>query len=388
MAGVFKRNGIRIPAAVMAIALAVSLCACSDRGKQRDEWLENAALDAEETPEELYEKALKEDILVVYSVSTRVTQTKDAFEAAYPGLSVEVKDMRSPNLIETVVENYESGRTDCDVILCNDNSGDFKDKVADKGIAVPYIPASIKPKLKEGSTGGMTSFLNEAELLFYNGSLYDSCPIENIWELTEEKYAGRIYMPNPLHSFSTYAFCGATFENADALAKAFRDYSGEELSIPGGSSAAQVFWEKVSPGIVFTNSSDEVMEAIGTGEADFGIMVSSKMRYKSLGYDMEPVNKLEPFSGCKTSFSVMIARNSKNINTAKLFIYFLMGEENGKGEGYKPFSTDGTWSVRVDVPDGSGVSMENMDLLTPDQDYLIENRSFFEEFWKRMISGT
>lgn len=378
-----RRTGLLLLAAVMMTGLS----GCKNKVDSKDEWLSYAALDESETSEELYEKALKEDILVVYSVTTRVTQTKDAFEKAYPGLCVEIRDMRSPNLIEAAVDNYERGYSDCDVILCNDNSGDFKEKIVDRKIAYPYIPADIKDKVKEGTNEGMGSFLNEAEMLFYDGAKYETCPIENIWELTEERFRGKVYMPNPLQSFSTYAFCGASFEHADELSKAYEDYAGEPLSIPGGSNAAEVFWRSLSENIVFTNSSDGVVEAIGAGEAEFGILVSSKLRFKGIGYDLEPVYRLDPFCGCKVTFSVMIARNSKNVNSAKLFVRFLMGEADGNGEGYKPFVTDGTWSFRTDVKDGSEVSMEEMDLLTPDQDYLIANRKFFGDFWAEIISN-
>ena len=62
------------------------LCITAACGKTADEdaWLAGAALDKEETADELYEKALKEDVLVVYTVSTRATRTKEAFEKLYP----------------------------------------------------------------------------------------------------------------------------------------------------------------------------------------------------------------------------------------------------------------------------------------------------------------
>lgn len=54
-----------------------------------------------ETPEELYEAALKEDTLVVYSTTTRIYKVKESFEAAYPGLTVEVYDTRAHDMVET-----------------------------------------------------------------------------------------------------------------------------------------------------------------------------------------------------------------------------------------------------------------------------------------------
>ena len=382
--GVFEvRRRIKVLLVILSVVQIVIMSSCG-KSSDQDEWLDQAGLDKEETVEELYQKALQEDVLVVYTVSTRATQTKEAFEAAYPGLYVEIRDLRSPNLVEEVVNNYNNGLSDCDVILCNDNSGEFKEKIVDTGIAVPYLPSDISSHMKEAGNEGMVSFVYEAEMIFYNSARYDDCPVENIWELADPKFENRIYMPNPLHSFSTYAFCGSVFEHEDELAAAYRDLYGHDPET-GGLSAAEYFWTEISKNVVFTNSSDEVLEALGSGAADFGIMVSSKLRFMDLGYDMAPVYRLEPFCGCRTSFSAMIARNSRNVNTAKLFIRFLLGESDGSGDGYKPFCTEGTWSVRDDVPDGSTVPLEDIDLIAPDQDYLIENGARLEDFWTKIL---
>ncbi len=362
------------------------LCAaCGGKEQETDSWLENAALDAQESPQELYEKALKEDILVVYTVSTRLVQTKESFEAAYPGLSVELRDVRSPSLIEAVEEKHEKGLTDCDVVLCNDNSGEFKQRLTDRGLVYPYRPADIEAHRKPELGGDTSSFLIEAEMLFYNSADHESCPIENLWELTEERFRERIYMPNPLNSFSTYAFCGASMQHDEELAEAYRRYAGKEAQPGEGETVSEYFWKEVADNIVFTNSSDEVVEALANGSADFGICVSSKLRLRELGYSIEPVWKLDPFVGCLTTYSVMIARDSRNVNTAKLFIRYLYGEADGKGEGFVPFCTEGTWSVRDDVEDGASVPLTQIDLIDVDQDALIGQRTHMEGFWAGII---
>ncbi|MBO4609268.1 MAG: extracellular solute-binding protein [Lachnospiraceae bacterium] len=380
-----KRMITKFISVSLAAAMMLVPAACG-RTTEEDVWLEKAGLDKEETAEELYEKALQENVLVVYTVSTRATQTKEAFEAVYPGLCVEIKDLRSPDLVDALEENYRSGHSDCDVVICNDNSGEFKERIADTGIAVPYLPSDIAAKMKDPESNTMGSFTYEAEMLFYNSEKYAECPIENIWELTDEKYKDRIYMPNPLHSFSTYAFCGGLLGEEDKLAEAYRDLYGCAPET-GDASVSAFFWKSVSENIIFTNSSDEVLEALGSGSADFGFMVSSKLRFINLGYDIAPVYRLKPFSGCRTSYSAMIVRNSENINSAKLFIRFLYGESDGSGEGYKPFSTGGTWSARTDIPDGNDVPLDDIDLFVPDQDVLIKNREYLENFWTGVLES-
>ena len=374
---------------ILAVMIISCVCCTGKESEKKenieDKWLQSANLEAQESPEELYKKALGEDILIVYTVSTRIAEVKDYFEADYPGLSVEVRDIRSTNLVEEVEKNYKNGGSDCDVVLCNDNSGDYKTKLLDTGIVVQYIPWDIKEHMKEGLTDGIYSFVNEAEILFYNSSKYESSPIKNIWELTDTKYSGKIYMPNPLRSFSTYAFCVSLFQHEEEMKKAYEEYYGTTYT-DTQQDAVTYFFTELAKNTVFTNSSDQVVEALGNGNADFGIAVSSKLRLSDVGYKMQPVYNLNPYSGCRTSVSVSMARNSKNVNTAKLFIRYLLGERDGKGRGYLPFSTLGTWSARDDVEDANPVPIKDIDLMIPDQDYLISEREKMEEFWTKLIA--
>lgn len=373
---------------ILLILLVLTETACGNDTVDRfDEWEKDASLDSTFSEGELYEAALNEGVLVVYTVSTRVTKVKDAFEKKYPGLSVEVRDLRSPDLIEAVVNNYKEDCRDCDVVICNDNSGAMKKSLVDTGIVVKYVPSDVASKIKPENNAETLTFLDEAELLFYNGAKYKECPITNIWELTEEQYKGTIFIPSPLRSFSTYAFCGSSLECSDAFKDAYREYYGKEYEAVNGANAAEGFWNAVIENVVFTNSSDEVTEALldENSAADFGIMVSSKYRMAEVGYSMQPVYNLTPFSGCLSSFSVMMAKGAQNVNTAKLFIHFLLGEEDGKGEGYKPFVTVGTWPARSDVESRNAVNFEDADIIYPNEEYLLVNEDYIRSFFEGLI---
>ncbi|MBP5248861.1 MAG: substrate-binding domain-containing protein, partial [Lachnospiraceae bacterium] len=241
-----------------------------------------------------------------------------------------------------------------------------------------------KTKMKDGHVGECISFLDEAELLFYNSRMFETQPVSNIWELTESRFSGMIYIPNPLRSFSTYAFIAATFDHADELEDAYKKWCGRDFDRKDGT-APETLWKEISKNAVFTNSSDEVMEALNTDKAMLGIMISSKLRYKNMGYGFEPAYRLTPFTGCRTTVSVMLARNSQNVNSAKLFIDFLLGGTDGTGDGYKPFRTPGAWSARTDVGDGTDTPLSEIDLLYPDADSMIARKDEFYKFWSECL---
>lgn len=358
------------------------------RTEEMKSWAESVHLYDHASPEELYQAALEEDTLVIYSVSSRIFDVKESFEKEYPGLTVDIRDIRSGDIVKMVLSDYEKYNHLCDLVICSDCDGSLYKELIEPGIVYPYIPWDIAPKMKEGHVDQELVFLGESMMLFYNNEAFESQPIWNIWELTEDTYKGKIIMANPLSSFSTYGFCTALITESEAIGKAYKDYYGEALSVSEGKCAGEIFWEKAAPNIIFTNSNDEVMEGVGNSGREgiwFGIMISSKMRYQQLGYHLSPIYELAPFSAVYTPNSVTIAGSSENINSAKLFIRYLLGETNGKGEGLLPFSTVGTWSTRIDVEDGNPIPLNEMDVIYLNKEYIYENRKKMIEFWEELL---
>ena len=351
-------------------------------------WLQEAKLEEKESAEELYQAALTEDTLVIYSVSSRAFEVKEQFEKEYPGLTVEIKDVRGEDIVNMLIKNYENEDYACDVVICSDCDGSLYKKLLEPGVVYSYLPWDIAPKMNERHASRELVFSGEALMMFYNTNVFSNQPIHNIWELTEEKYRGRIMLASPLSSFSSYGFCSSILSESDNIAKAYESYKGKTLTIPKGQCAGEVFLEKVKQNIVFTNSSDEVLEGVGgKGNEDMwiGIMVSSKMRYQELGYHFSPIYQLDPFAAVYTPNSVTIAGGARNVNTAKLFIRYLVGEASGDGEGLKPFNTVGAWSTRIDVEDGNEVPISDIDMIDLDKNYLYENEDMLREFWKKVL---
>ena len=378
----------KVIAAIMCLLLFITTGCENAQIKENklSEWLTQADLSAEQTADELYKAALEEDTLVIYSVASRAFDAKESFEKDYPGLTIEVKDIRSNDVVSMLKSNYENDNFDCDVVICSDCDGSLKTELLDKGIVYSYVPFDIAEKLNEHEDE--LNFIGETVMLFYNKNKLDEQPIANIWELTDEKWAGKIVMSNPLSSFSTYGFCATLISYDEKLTEAYESFYGKTLDIPDGKTVGEVFWEMAAKNIVFTNSSDDVLEMIsssGDNSAELGIMISSKMRYMELGYSFEPIYKLEPFSAVYTPNNITIVGGSKNINSAKLFIRYILGETDGTGDGIKPFTTLGTWSVRNDMPDGNPVPLTEIDYVNINRQYIYDNRTAITTFWSELL---
>jgi len=379
--------------AAVFLLVAIFLTGCAlNKNEPADplaEWLITANLDTPKGASELYAAALEEEMLLVYSTSTRVMDVAVSFEQQYPGLIVRVEHLREPELYEVLAQNYETGNFIGDVIISADGRGIMYNEFLAKNIAVKYVPHDIADKILPGNNEHFLMLAGEAAVLGYNDKYYDAPPVMNWWELTDEKWQGMVYMANPTRSMTTLALFCMIIEQSDMMADAYEDLYGIPLAVPQGETAGHEFLRRlVSNGANIVNSSDEVAEIIGAPGSNspyLGIIISSKMRLREIGYEVYNNYGMKPFAGLYTPVNVMMAGGAKNVNSARLFIRWLLGEADGQGEGYLPYLQSGAWSVRSDVIDDSGIRIENLNLLQINREYLYKNQEAFLTFWESLL---
>jgi len=377
------------------LLLAIFLTSCTQNKPAPEnplaEWLAAANLDAEETPEQLYAAALNEGMLVVYSTSTRMMDVAKSFEQHYPGLIVKVEHLREPELYAALSQNYETGNFTGDIIISADSRGIMLNEFLANHITVKYVPYDITDKILPGNNDALLMLAGEASVLCYNEFYYSEPPISNWWELTEEKWRNMVYLPSPTRSMTTLALFCMIIHNSDMMAQAYEDLYGSPLELPQGENAGREFVRRLmANGAVIVNSSDEVAEIVGapgSRSPNIGIIISSKTRMRDIGYELLNHYEMEPFAGLYTPISVMMTGGARNVNAAKLFIRWLLGEADGQGEGYQPYLQSGAWSVRSDVRDETGVRREDLNLLRLDRVYLYENQYSFLVFWEGLLAG-
>ena len=64
-------------------------------------------------------------------------------------------------------------------------------------IAVKYVPLDIADKILLGNNEDFLMLAGEASVLCYNELYYNKPPVNNWWELTEEKWRNMFYMASP-----------------------------------------------------------------------------------------------------------------------------------------------------------------------------------------------
>ncbi len=365
--------------------------AAADGTLELTDWEKSSGIfKTDETDDELYEAAKKEGKLTVYSISSRIPKVVEAFEKAYPGIEVEPFDIATNELLEKVSREYEAGQHVADVIHIKDEDGSLYNEYVKARKFYNYKPADIFSHIDEAYTQTATPLYIELTQLFYNEEAYpDGSPLENIWQLTDPQWKGRIMMQNPLDNISWNSwitgFCVG--DVPDQLEKAYEELNGEKLTLSDGcENAGYEFLKRLHDNEpVYTSSSDEVAEAVGTrGQSNppIGFCSSSKLRKnEDNNWCLAPVN-LYPTNGIPLVNTLYVIGECEHPNAAKLFIRFMMGGADGTSEGYSPFNTVGGWPVRDDIKEAEGgIPYSELNISHVDTTDIYDNINTVRDFW-------
>lgn len=344
----------------------------------------------DQTEDELYELAKQEGKVVWYSISSRCEKIAESFMEAYPGIEVEVYDISSNELLEKVTREYNAGQRIADVVHIKDQDGSLYNEYVLENIFYNYQPEDIMSHIDSSYTEYATPIYIELTQLFYNKEAYkEGAPVDTLWDLTREEWKGKIMMQNPVDNSSLGSWMAGFVleETAKELEELYEQEFGEALVLSEDcENAGYEFLKRLKANEpVYTTSSDEVAEAIGTpGQTNppIGFAASSKLRKnESNGWVLEPANLL-PNTGVPQINTIYVVEGAEHPNAAKLLIRYILGGADGTSKGYEPFNTLGGWPVRDDIEavDGSvPLSELNVADFNPMEIYNIVNDVY--DFW-------
>lgn len=327
------------------------------------EWEKSSGIwDWEETEEELYEKAKAEGAVTLYSISSRSAKVAEDFNAKYPGVVCTPFDISTNELLEKVTREHEAGVYNADVVHIKDVDGSLWMEYVREKLFYAYQPSDIMAHIDKTFSATSTPLYIELIQLFYNSEANpDGAPVSSLWDLTKPEWTGRVLMQNPVNDlgWSAWATGFVLEETATALEAEYEEVFGEPLTLSSGcENAGYEFLKRLYDNApVFTSSSDEAAEAVGTrGQANppIGFAASSKVRKnEDSDWVLAPVN-LTPNTGIPAINTLYAVEGAKHSSAAKLLIRFMMGGTDGTETGYSHFNTLGGWPVRDDIVAAEG----------------------------------
>lgn len=349
--------------------------------KKTQEWMKTAEL-GEFQPEiedwdSIIEKAKSESTLKVYSTTGKIDDIATSFNEKY-GIKIDFVEVEDEEIHDKLLSEQNSGDYSVDLVLSS-NPARLKNEFVNKMKLFKYIPRDIEANLNKYAANQPLSYYRfGAKAIMYNSEKYSSSPIKTLWDLTDEKWKGNIYMKYPNSSPDEMAFMVAITKHSDELSNIYKEQYGEELVLDGTDNAGYEFLKRFfNNDIVFLTSSSKIAKAIGADMQEnppVGILGTTRLgKIKRDKLKVAVAENVKPVSGFHDKEAVLISRYAENINTAKLLVKWIYGDENG-GQGFEKFNRIGEWSARTDIPLPKGqVALENTGFWMQDEDWEIEN---------------
>ena len=357
---------VKRAAAIAFFSVVATVSVAAGVSEKLDAWLVQNALGPHATSQENWEEivaaAKEEGEVTVYTASGRIAKLVDHFEALYPGIKLTVYDLGSVKTIEKTVREQDAGIFTTDVITTG-NSGQVIYELLGKNRIFNYVPAHYVDRIPLENRDPLLIRVNEAMVFFYNTELHpDVAPISNVWELTQEKYRGRVGVKNPMASGSSLMGLATLVQEPEEMAAAYKRLTGEDIVLGDGVPDAgyEFVRRMLANDLVIYKSGSKLVDAAGKAGQDDALIVMGSMTYISRNESKGNVNAmlsdLDPVSRMVFPTYMSIAAHAPNPNAAKVLIAYLLG------------STDINLDTKLEKPYIEGASFDLLQGLAPYHD--------------------
>lgn len=298
--------------------------------------------------EKLVELAKAEGELVVYDTSSKIVSIGEAFTAKY-GISVKATKMKNPEQIERVKREVDANNVQVDVIGISDSSILVNDLLPQNYVS-NWIPPDLADKIPLEFQYPLTYRMGQ-RIMGFNYETYASSPVENIWQLTEAEWSGKVFLGDPATTPATLAFFTSLTkpEYAAILETAYKDYYGKSIELTEENAGWEFLVRFFKNDPVVMKSDGDVANAVGSQgqkEPPLGFYTYAKQRDNADGLRLKVAFEMKPFIGYASGTHAVMVNGSAHPNAAKLFIRFLLTRE-----GVAPHMKNiGVYSTNMDIP--------------------------------------
>ncbi|OAE49273.1 ABC transporter substrate-binding protein [Agrobacterium tumefaciens] len=333
----------------------------------------------------LIEAAKKEPPITVYAVTGKIVDTAQAFTAKY-GVKANGKKVNEATQVELMIREHQAGNVVGDVSVATDVASAMGELLP-QGIVTNWSPPDLATSIPEKLRDPLV-VVSDPHVWTYNTEKYDKCPVNNIWQLTEPQWKGKLAMLD-LFDKPLYAdwFNQIETHHDAEVAKAYEALYGKPLDTSNQTATAA--WVKaLAENAPLLSDSSTVAEAAGApGQADPFFVITSTAKYRdnqSKGLKLGLCTGVTPFTGFLYPGFGLIAGQTKSPNAAKLFVRYLMTEE-----GIAPQTADGKISgnsgigLPADEPSGIAKHLDELmafDAKTAAED--LDKRESWQDFWR------
>jgi iron(III) transport system substrate-binding protein len=376
------KKGSVLAILLTVLVISIGLIASCSKGSQSSVPQGGGTPERVLTHDELVAAAKAEGRVVVYSITSRISNAAENFEKLY-GIKAEYSNLKDGELIEKVTQEV-GGRIDGADFVISQDSGRVYGQLIAPGFLVNYVPESMKQIIPQQFQDPLIFHMINKVFIF-NSEKTQEAVIKNVWEVTDPQWKGLVQFKDPNTEGVNMNFLTmlTSPEWSAKLEQAYEKLYGRRLVLTTKNAGYE--WIKLffGNGLVLGNSDTTISENIGIkgqGRTTMGLFVYSKTRFDaSKNLALTPLTEIEPFSGFIYPVFLHLTANAKHPNAAKLFIEYLLTVE-----GFGPWAKDvGAYSSNPNVPVNEGdypVSFWDSRLIPEDPQFIFEHRAEVEEF--------
>lgn len=320
--------------------------------------------------EELYELAKKEKgTLSVYTVTSLCETAMANFLAKYPDLAGVCSTLGEAEVLTKLTTEVGTAAEGADMALIQ-NAYRVENELLSEGLMLNYFPDMYKDSVPEVYQDPCVILFAHKNFIF--NSTGGDIGLHNVWQLTEEAYADKIFFKDPTNEAVGMNFLVMLTgeEWSGKLADAYKAYYGKEWSKDSGfENAGYEFLDGFLKNCNYTYAADGgIAEGVSTGAAgNVGLFVFSKLRSASVvkenitlaAFAANEGKGLTGFSGFMYATYAQICKDTDMPYSCCLFINYLFSEE-----GFSAWNNEnsmGVYSPNTDialVPDFTGLDRE------------------------------
>jgi iron(III) transport system substrate-binding protein len=336
---------------------------------------------------DLIDAAKKEGQVVVYSITSRIANAAENFEKKY-GIKVSAYNLKDFELIEKVSQEGKNKVYGADFIIAQD-SGRVFGEIIKPGYAYSYVPESMEDIIpKKYQDPLYFSFITKT--FIYNSETSVFPPVNNVWELTEDKWAKKFWFKDPLKEGVNANFLTMVTspEISQKLEAAYERYFGKKIELTTPNAGYEWIKGIVNNELVMFTSDTKMANSLGEKGKNIDAVALgtySKLRAREeKDLALMPIMGMEPFAGFFYPSFLLMRNDAQNPNAAKLFIEYLLTEE-----GFQPWSGSlGTYSSNPNIkpyPGDNALDVWSQILVLESPAFIFEHRGEVEEFWNSIV---
>jgi iron(III) transport system substrate-binding protein len=337
--------------------------------------------------DELVRLAKAEGALTVYSVGTWHQKLAAAFGEKY-GITINFTQLSDGQMSEKVAKEASANVAGADVIFTQD-AGRAYSELYEPEYVLNYVPPAVRALIPPQYHDPLTWAICIKTFL-YNSEKSEAQPIQNIWEVTEPEWKGRIQLKDPFTEGVNMNFLTmlTKSEHAEKLSRAYKSRYGKDIVLTTPNAGYEWIKAFFSNELILGSSDTRIAEAIGAKGQPTQLMALVTLNKARLndakGLVSKTVQQMEPYAGFWYPIFGFVPSNTRNVNAAKLFIDYCFSDE-----GFNVWTQLGDYSTNpktVNPNDPNTLDQWNQWLLGEDPRWLSEHRTEVEEFLNSFYS--